>query len=195
VSSILPGTIKMSFELNVELISPHFQLFGSFLEPITAKQNDSAKGSWANTDKLGKLSNNQFFELSTDVYDELKRRQSESETFLSVRVRDIRYVRLTQINNNYHPKRNQARQKLATLSSSRFKELVGDVYFEAVRRFPSLQQSEQISRQESTASSHSVQKKRNKKVSLDNLMMQISNISPEVLWVDVRMNEMDPTTN
>jgi hypothetical protein len=34
-----------------------------------------------------------------------------------------------------HPKRNQARQKLATLSENRFKDLASDVLFEIERRF------------------------------------------------------------
>ena len=37
---------------------------------------------------------------------------------------------------DFHPKRNQARQKLATLPTSRFKDLSSDVYYELVRRYP-----------------------------------------------------------
>ncbi|KAJ7847697.1 kinase-like domain-containing protein [Mycena olivaceomarginata] len=36
----------------------------------------------------------------------------------------------------FHPKRNQARQKLATLPITRFEDLSSDVYFETVRRYP-----------------------------------------------------------
>lgn len=36
----------------------------------------------------------------------------------------------------FHPKRNQARQKLATLPTPRFKDLSSDVYYELGRRFP-----------------------------------------------------------
>ena len=36
----------------------------------------------------------------------------------------------------FHPKRNQARQKLATLPTSRFRDLAGDVLFELDRRYP-----------------------------------------------------------
>lgn len=36
----------------------------------------------------------------------------------------------------FHPKRNQARQKLATLPTSRFRDLGSDVYFELDRRYP-----------------------------------------------------------
>lgn len=108
-------------EITAGLIAPHFAAFGRFLQP--ADLPESAKK--AARDKLGRLSNSQFFELSTDVYDELSRRESRSDPFLAV-------------NGLYHPKRNQARQKLATLSISRFKELASDVYLETERRFSGL---------------------------------------------------------
>lgn len=38
--------------------------------------------------------------------------------------------------NEFHPKRNQARQKLATLPLQRFRDLASDVYFELERRYP-----------------------------------------------------------
>ncbi|KAJ3043364.1 component of the polarisome, partial [Rhizophlyctis rosea] len=44
------------------------------------------------------------------------------------------------VRDDFHPKRNQARQKLATLPSSRFKDLASDVYFEIERRFPNVVQ-------------------------------------------------------
>lgn len=37
---------------------------------------------------------------------------------------------------DFHPKRNQARQKLATLPKIRFRDLASDVYFELERRYP-----------------------------------------------------------
>ncbi|KAJ2707324.1 component of the polarisome [Coemansia sp. IMI 203386] len=75
--------------------------------------------------KLSRLSPMQFQELATDVYDELKRRRSNNQDFPFLPVRD-----------HYHPKRNQARQKLATLSLSKFVDLVHDVNEEIRRRFP-----------------------------------------------------------
>lgn len=74
--------------------------------------------------KLLKLSFSQFYELSTDLADELKRRINEDENkpeFLLPKV-------------NFHVKRNQARQKLANLSQTRFNELVDDILFEIQRR-------------------------------------------------------------
>ena len=42
------------------------------------------------------------------------------------------------VREEFHPKRNQARQKLATLPKTRFKDLSSDVFFELERRFPEL---------------------------------------------------------
>lgn len=74
--------------------------------------------------KLGKLTEIQFYDLSTDVYDELQRRVNEnSEQPKHLPAQPV-----------YHPKRNQARQKLSVLPSQRFKDLVNDVLFEIERR-------------------------------------------------------------
>ncbi|KAJ2854731.1 component of the polarisome, partial [Coemansia erecta] len=91
--------------------------------------------------KLGRLSPMQFQELATDVYDELKRRRSNNQDFPFLPVRD-----------HYHPKRNQARQKLATLSLIKFVDLVHDVNEEIKRRFPHKVESVQAF---SPSSSHS----------------------------------------
>jgi hypothetical protein len=40
------------------------------------------------------------------------------------------------VRDDFHPKRNQARQKLATLPTGRFKDLSSDVYYELGRRYP-----------------------------------------------------------
>jgi hypothetical protein len=40
------------------------------------------------------------------------------------------------VRDDFHPKRNQARQKLATLPPARFEDLSSDVYFELARRYP-----------------------------------------------------------
>ena len=42
----------------------------------------------------------------------------------------------------FHPRRNQARQKLATLPSARFKDLASDVYHELTRRYPQVVDSD-----------------------------------------------------
>lgn len=74
--------------------------------------------------KLLKLSASQFYELSTDVYDELQRRRSTGHgqpEYLLPKA-------------GFHIKRNQARQKLANLSQTRFNDLVDDILFEIKRR-------------------------------------------------------------
>ncbi|KAJ2908202.1 component of the polarisome, partial [Coemansia aciculifera] len=75
--------------------------------------------------KLSRLSPMQFQELATDVYDELNRRKYDAHDVPFLPVRD-----------HYHPKRNQARQKLATLSRPKFVDLAHDVNEELKRRFP-----------------------------------------------------------
>jgi hypothetical protein len=40
------------------------------------------------------------------------------------------------VRDDFQPKRNQARQKLATLPTARFEDLSSDVYFELARRYP-----------------------------------------------------------
>ena len=82
-------------------------------------------------DKLVRLSPTQFQELSTDVYDELLRRQATQAGTLPPSTPGYLPPRDT-----FHPKRNQARQKLSTLPGPRFRALATDVFFELERRFP-----------------------------------------------------------
>jgi hypothetical protein len=75
-------------------------------------------------DKLLRLSSVQFLELSTDVFDELRRRQM------------VRPPPHLVDEPEFHPKRNQARQKLSTLPLARFRDLATDVFCELERRIP-----------------------------------------------------------
>jgi hypothetical protein len=96
--------------------------------------------------KLTRLTRQQFQELSTDVYDELIRRKTNSDgiqcpssvSLLSLLTSSspAPLVPFLPVRDEFHPKRNQARQKLATLPMSRFKDLSSDVYYELVRRYP-----------------------------------------------------------
>ncbi|KAI0665719.1 hypothetical protein C8Q78DRAFT_1063711 [Trametes maxima] len=103
----------------------HFDELSTYLASYLAKE--PANSRTTARQKLTRLTRQQFQELSTDVYDELMRRKnntSDNEVpFLPVR-------------DDFHPKRNQARQKLATLPSGRFKDLSSDVYYELARRYP-----------------------------------------------------------
>lgn len=93
--------------------------------------------------KLTRLTIQQFHELSTDVYDELVRRKNEKEgelfswvTFSHSFTFFILAIPFLPVRDEFHPKRNQARQKLATLPTSRFEDLSSDVFFELSRRYP-----------------------------------------------------------
>ncbi|KAI0262608.1 hypothetical protein BC834DRAFT_925199 [Gloeopeniophorella convolvens] len=103
----------------------HYDELSKYLASYLAKEPANSRSTARQ--KLTRLTRQQFQELSTDVYDELIRRKNYSDTnqipFLPVR-------------DDFHPKRNQARQKLATLPTSRFKDLSSDVYYELVRRYP-----------------------------------------------------------
>ncbi|QRW25490.1 cell polarity protein [Rhizoctonia solani] len=48
------------------------------------------------------------------------------------------------VRDDFHPKRNQARQKLATLPAIRFKDLSSDVFYELGRRYPEFKEPEQL---------------------------------------------------
>ncbi|KAL1407089.1 component of the polarisome [Vanrija albida] len=112
----------------------HWRALKDFLAAWAEKESPTARASAR--EKLTRLTRLQFLELSTDVYDELMRRLSVENgnpdgqmvlPFLPVR-------------DDFHPKRNQARQKLATLPKNRFKDLASDVFFELRRRYPEFEE-------------------------------------------------------
>jgi hypothetical protein len=89
-------------------------------------------------DKLLRLSAVQFHELSTDVFDELQRRQASAPTPLGQPPqRPVPQYLLPR--NDFHEKRNQARQKLSSLQDARFRDLLTDVFCELEKRFPHFQ--------------------------------------------------------
>jgi hypothetical protein len=99
----------------------HYAELGRYLTNCLEKASPNSRSTQS---KLTRLTIQQFHELSTDVYDELVRRNNETEIpFLPAREK-------------FHPKRNHARQKLATLPVSRFKDLSSDIHFELARRYP-----------------------------------------------------------
>ena len=129
------GTItKRSDTKRKQDIHNYYTSLKHYFEVSEVKSLDRASSTRAQKAraKLLKLSFAQFYELSTDVSDELQRRISESSSkpdFLLPRP-------------NFHVKRNQARQKLANLSQLRFNELVDDILYEIERR--GLHQHQQI---------------------------------------------------
>jgi hypothetical protein len=102
-------------------------------------------------DKLLRLSPGQFQELSTDVFDELQRRQAVGRKGPNGGPADGGPPPYLLPKDAFHPKRNQARQKLSTLPPPRFRDLATDVFYELERRFPRFAGGD-ISRTDSPAS-------------------------------------------
>ena len=108
----------------------------SFTEPANSRSTARQK--------LTRLTRQQFQELSTDVYDELMRRKNNtsdnegtsSPVAHTANTNVSNLVPFLPVRDDFHPKRNQARQKLATLPTGRFKDLSSDVYYELARRYP-----------------------------------------------------------
>lgn len=86
-------------------------------------------------DKLLRLSPVQFHELSTDVFDELQRRQA-AQPLPGRPPRQDKVPPYLLARPDFHEKRNQARQKLSSLQTPRFRDLSTDVFCELERRFP-----------------------------------------------------------
>ncbi len=123
--------------LTDEALAEHYVALKRFLAPFLRDERANPRSNRAK-DKLLRLSPVQFHELSTDVYDELLRRQSASgarrsgpEGFVQEGAPPFLLPE-----DNFHPRRNQARQKLSTLPASRFRDLSTDVFYELERRFP-----------------------------------------------------------
>ncbi|VDC07732.1 unnamed protein product [Peniophora sp. CBMAI 1063] len=113
-------------EQEMKTIWTHYCAFVVYLESYLVNERPNTR--IAARQKLTRLTRPQFHELSTDVYDEVVRRKnkddgSDDEPFLPAQ-------------HAFNPKRNDARQKLATLPASRFQDLSADVYHELVRRYP-----------------------------------------------------------
>ena len=114
-------------------LTQHYAILKRFLGQSLRDEKGNPKPNRAR-DKLLRLSGIQFQELSTDVYDELLRRQSAQGQQTNGPGQVPPYLLPK---DNFHPKRNQARQKLATLPPLRFRDLATDVFYELERRFPS----------------------------------------------------------
>ncbi|RVD86988.1 uncharacterized protein DFL_005238 [Arthrobotrys flagrans] len=131
----------------------------ALLEPYLKADKNDSKANKAR-DKLLRLTGIQFQELSTDVYDELQRRQGAGDRLSSASsVTKSNPTDLPEASTPYlmprtefHPKRNQARQKLSTLPTPRFRDLATDVFYELERRYPHVTGSS-IDRPASPASS------------------------------------------
>ena len=138
----MTNSANISFHISPKVVCP--LCFHS--SSLTFIPSEPANSRSTARQKLTRLTRQQFQELSTDVYDELIRRKNNSDSnqgavivFLSTPLHHISHFTLVPflpVRDDFHPKRNQARQKLATLPTSRFKDLSSDVYYELVRRYP-----------------------------------------------------------
>ncbi|KAH3682331.1 hypothetical protein WICPIJ_006703 [Wickerhamomyces pijperi] len=120
MSDMKPHEISRSHRR--ELVQYHITLKQFLSMSVAAKANPSR--AVKAREKLLKLSPSQFFELGTDVYDELTRRIDESTNepdFLLPK-------------SSFHPRRNEAREKLGSLQATRFRDLASDILYEIERR-------------------------------------------------------------
>lgn len=114
-------------------LAQHYNAVRRFLGNPHASDRAAMKTNKAR-DKLLRLSPTQFHELSTDVFDELVRRQQAAGGPGRPPRTDI--PPSLPPRPDFHEKRNQARQKLASLQHPRFRDLATDVFCELERRFP-----------------------------------------------------------
>ncbi|EPY53395.1 GTPase activating protein [Schizosaccharomyces cryophilus OY26] len=106
------------------IIIRQYRFLAKYLEPEFFKEPTLRNANARPREKLQRLSHVQFSELLTDVADELQRRINN----------DPKVPFLPPVE-SYHPKRNHARQKLASLAPSRLRDLCMDVYFEVQARY------------------------------------------------------------
>ncbi|KAH7034653.1 uncharacterized protein B0I36DRAFT_360154 [Microdochium trichocladiopsis] len=116
------------------VLSEHYVALKRYLT-ATSKDGRAQPPPNKARDKLLRLSSVQFLELSTDVFDELMRRQAYGRRPPNAPPNQgpPQYLLPEE---NFHPKRNQARQKLSTLGPPRFRDLATDVFCELERRIP-----------------------------------------------------------
>ena len=124
------GRNSVRSDLNESVLNEHYVALRTFLntrDPNHKQQPNKAR------DKLLRLSSVQFYELSTDVYDELIRRQATARAPPAGPTTPPAFLLPEKA---FHPKRNQARQRLSSLGPPRFRDLAADVFHELERRFP-----------------------------------------------------------
>ncbi|KAM5355522.1 hypothetical protein ACJ41O_002168 [Fusarium nematophilum] len=124
------GRNSVRADLDESILNEHYVALRAFLnarDPKNKQQPNKAR------DKLLRLSSVQFYELSTDVYDELIRRQAAARAPPNAPNGPPPFLPPEK---TFHPKRNQARQRLSSLGPPRFRDLAADVFHELERRFP-----------------------------------------------------------
>jgi hypothetical protein len=132
------------------LLQEHYAALKRYLAASLRDEKGNPRPNKAR-DKLLRLSSVQFQELSTDVFDELLRRQAAGRKGPNGQPLEGAPPPHLLPKDSFHPKRNQARQKLSTLPPPRFRDLATDVFYELERRFPAFAGSD-INRTDSPAS-------------------------------------------
>lgn len=117
------------------VLSEHYVALKRYLAASLRDEKGNPRPNRAR-DKLLRLSPVQFQELSTDVFDELLRRQQSGRRTPNGGTPEGGPPPFLLPKDSFHPKRNQARQKLSTLPPPRFRDLATDVFYELERRFP-----------------------------------------------------------
>ncbi|KAJ2998072.1 component of the polarisome [Globomyces sp. JEL0801] len=108
-----------------EQLAAHYALLRDYLESYFA--SGQGQGLATAMARINRLPIEQFLDVSNDLNDELNRRLNDSK--------DVPFL---PIRNDLAPKRNQARQKMATLQEPKFKDLAAQLYLEIERRFPTI---------------------------------------------------------
>ncbi|CAK7206231.1 component of the polarisome [Sporothrix eucalyptigena] len=122
-------------EASDAILGEHYIALKRFLSQTSRDGKPTPPANKAR-DKLQRLTSVQFLELSTDVYDELMRRQAFSRRAAQGGPPNGGPPSYLLPEDSFHPKRNQARQKLASLGPPRFRDLATDVFCELERRIP-----------------------------------------------------------
>ncbi|KAI8913692.1 hypothetical protein EDD86DRAFT_187488, partial [Gorgonomyces haynaldii] len=106
-------------------VARHYGVLREYLASYI--QSGQGRGRISAKDRLNRLPPDQFLDVSTDLVDEIERRNANNKDvpFLPVRPDLV-------------PKRNQARQKMATLPVDKFKELAYGIFKEIERRQPEI---------------------------------------------------------
>lgn len=116
--------LKLSPADCIEKATQQYNTFRPYLASFQITSTNSANRAGAK-EKLSRMSNQDFINMSIDIYDELMRRKDGSP--------DVPFL---PVNPNLPANKNGARQKLATLAVSRFHLLCSDVMSEIETRFP-----------------------------------------------------------
>ncbi|KAI9694371.1 MAG: hypothetical protein M1820_008971 [Bogoriella megaspora] len=134
---------RSSTEVTTEAMATIEEQYAAYNQFIAQEGRPFDSSRSASRAKLIALSAAQFQELSTDVYDEIRRRNSERKDHVHGKtLSDDGSPTFLAPVDTYHPKRNQARRKLAMLPPDRFALLVTDSFREFKHRLSTLMETE-----------------------------------------------------